>query len=98
MSESSQKDGEQSEMGLFMDLTPLDELERKITGVIERYESLRRENEGLREQLRKQETEIEKLKAQCEESRNSGIDSERENLIRQRIQALLVKLEAYNSI
>ena len=81
---------EQYEISLFDDLSAFDELERKIVTVIERLTDLNEENKKLRKQVARLEGE---LNQRSEESGGSQRDMERENLLRQRLQDLLKKLE-----
>jgi hypothetical protein len=81
---------QQYEISLFADLSAFDELERRIVAVVQRLGDLTEENKGLRAQVVRLE---EKLARKSEESGDSQRDVERENLLRQRLQDLLKKLE-----
>lgn len=90
----------QFQLGLFMDLTQFEELERKIVGLLERQEKVQGENTELRdristleEQLRLLSQENEKLTSQCEELLSNQRDKSKEELIRNKVVDLLQKLE-----
>jgi len=92
--------GEQFEIGLFMDFSQFEELERRVLGVIERFKDLRNRNEELQEKVHRLEAEIqqqsaenERLLTRCEELQGNQRDVQKEDLIRQKIQTLLSKLE-----
>lgn len=96
---------EQFEIGLFMDLSQFDELERKVSGVIARFRELRDQNAELQDRIRILEKEVhqrlsenERLTAEREELRLKQRDEQKEGLIRQKVQELLNKLEGLESL
>ena len=99
--EAERGDHEQFEIGL-MDLSQFDELERKVVGVIQRLGELRSQNTELRDRISALESEMrskneenERLIAEREELLHNRKDEQRENLIRQKVQELLKKLDEY---
>ncbi len=95
MTEPAGKEFEQYEIGSIMDLTPFDELERRINALLDRHRQLNDENSKLKDELLQRDAEIEKLAAKCDELQHNSIDKGREDLIRNKIKALLDKLEGY---
>jgi regulator of replication initiation timing len=90
----------QFELGLFMDLTQFEDLERKIVGLIERQDQLRLENNELRarintleEQLQRAGEENQRLLSQCTELSANQRDKDKEELIRHKVVDLLQRLE-----
>jgi FtsZ-binding cell division protein ZapB len=81
---------EQFKIGPFPDLTAFDELERKITAIIKRYQRLQAENAGLKAELQTHKQELEKLQYQNQDNLKY---QKKENLVRDKIEALLDKLE-----
>jgi chromosome segregation ATPase len=91
---------DQFQLGLFMDLTQFEELERRIVGLLERQEKIQAENKELNtrlgtleEQLQHLSQENEDLTAQRDELVNNQRDRDKEELIRHRVVDLLQKLE-----
>ncbi|RJP81765.1 MAG: cell division protein ZapB [Candidatus Zixiibacteriota bacterium] len=90
----------QYELGLLMDLTQFEDLERKIIGLIERQDQLRSENSELRtrinmleEQLASAGEENQRLQIQCGELTGNQRDRDKEEMIRHKVVDLLQRLE-----
>lgn len=97
--EAEREDHEQFEIG-FMDLSQFDELERKVVGVIKRLGELRSQNTELRDrigalesEMRSKSEENERLIAEREELLHNQKNEQKEDLIRQKVQELLKKLD-----
>jgi uncharacterized protein (DUF3084 family) len=91
---------DQYQLGLFMDLTQFEELEKKIISLLQRQEKMQAENTelhsrlgGLEEQVHLLNAEKEKLIAQHDELLNNQRDKNKEELIRHKVVDLLQKLE-----
>lgn len=92
--------GAQFNIEFVMDLSQFDELERRVVGVIERLEKLKTENAelhtqmtALQEQFQLKVAESEQLAVQKEELLHSQRDEQKEQLIRQKVESLLAKLD-----
>lgn len=90
----------QYQLGLFMDLSQFEELEKKIVSLLERQEKVQAENAELckrvgelDEQIHLLNSENKKLAAQHEELLNNQRDKNKEELIRHKVVDLLQKLE-----
>jgi hypothetical protein len=91
---------DQYQLGLFMDLTQFEELERKIVSLLQRQEKIQAENTelrsrlgGLEEQMHLLTAEKEKLIVEHDELLNNQRDKNKEELIRHKVVDLLQKLE-----
>lgn len=100
--EDERGEHEQFEIGLFMDLSQLDELERKVVGVIQRLEELRAQNSDLRDtisalkgDIRTKTEENDRLVRERDGLLHNQRDEKKESLIRKKLEELLKKLENY---
>ena len=85
---------EQFQIGTFPDLTTFDELEKKIADILKRFQRLQAENAGLKADLQTQKEELEQLQQQ---TRMVQAFQKKEDLIREKVHALLNKLESFQS-
>jgi chromosome segregation ATPase len=91
---------ENYQLGLFMDLTQFEELEKKIVGLLDRQEKVIAENTELRNRVSALEEKVQslnldnqKLTSQREELLNNQRDKKKEEQIRHKVVDLLQKLE-----
>lgn len=90
----------QFELSLFMDITQFDELERRVSALIESQEKLKTQNRELQARvndLEKQASvsaeEAQRLMSEREELLANQRDPQKEELIRRKVSELLSRLE-----
>jgi DNA repair exonuclease SbcCD ATPase subunit len=100
MSEASNETESQFELSLFMDITQFDELERRVSALIDSQEKLKAHNRELQARVSSLENqanaaaeETQRLMAEREELLANQRDPKKEEQIRRKISEMLARLE-----
>ena len=100
MSETQSENEGQFELSLFMDITQFDELERRVSALIDSQEKLKAHNRELQARVNHLESQVnasaeeaERLLAEREELLANQRDPKKEEQIRRKVSEMLARLD-----